>query len=66
MIALAWTRAHHVTIPTSSPWFFWVWIATLILVGTTVHYGFERPARSWLRRRLVEPAPAPVVAAPAA
>lgn len=62
MIALAWTRAHHVTIPTSSPWFFWVWIATLVTVGTAVHYGFERPARSWLRRRLVERAPAPVVA----
>jgi peptidoglycan/LPS O-acetylase OafA/YrhL len=66
MIALAWTRAHHVTIPTSSPWFFWVWIATLITVGTAVHYGFERPARRWLRRRLAEPVPASAVAAPAA
>ena len=66
MILLAVTRARHVTIPTSSPWFFWVWIATLVSVGTAVHYGFERPARSWLRNRLVATTPAPLAAAPAA
>jgi len=66
MIILAVTRARHATIPTSSPWFFWVWIATLVSVGTAVHYGFERPARRWLRDRLVARAPVPAVAVPAA
>jgi peptidoglycan/LPS O-acetylase OafA/YrhL len=57
MILLTVTRAHHATIPTSSPWFFWAWIVTLVSVGTAVHHGFERPARKWLRGRLVERAP---------
>jgi peptidoglycan/LPS O-acetylase OafA/YrhL len=62
MIVLAVTRARHVTIPTSNPVFFWAWIGTLVSVGAAVHYGFERPARKWLRGRLVDRVPASAAA----
>lgn len=66
MIVLAVSRAQKLTIPTSSRWFFWAWIATLVCVGTVVHYGFERPAQRWLRRRTVVKPGSPVLVAPAA
>jgi peptidoglycan/LPS O-acetylase OafA/YrhL len=66
MIILAVTRAHRVTIPTSSPGFFWAWIATLVVVGTVIHYGFERPARRWLRARLARETPVAAAVAPTA
>jgi peptidoglycan/LPS O-acetylase OafA/YrhL len=65
MIILALTRARGVAIPTSSPWFFWAWVVSLLCLGTIVHYGFERPALSWLRGRW-SPRPVPVVVAAAA
>lgn len=57
MILLSLTTVRGVALPTSSPWFFWAWVRALICLGTVVHYGFERPALRWLRRRL-SPRPA--------
>jgi peptidoglycan/LPS O-acetylase OafA/YrhL len=61
MIVLAVARERKLTIPTSSTWFFWTWIGTLLLLGTALHFAFERPARRYLRHRLLgltAPAPA--------
>jgi peptidoglycan/LPS O-acetylase OafA/YrhL len=57
MIILAVAHTRHLTIPTSSTTFYWIWIATLLVAGTVIHLTFERPARRWLRRRFVGRAP---------
>jgi peptidoglycan/LPS O-acetylase OafA/YrhL len=54
MIILSVAHFRQFTIPTSSPWFFWTWLATLLVAGTMIHFAFERPARRWLRGRLVD------------
>jgi peptidoglycan/LPS O-acetylase OafA/YrhL len=64
MIFLAIMRARKVAIPTESPWLLVGFAAVLVVAATLTHYGFERPARRWLRRRL-EASPAPAAVAPA-
>jgi peptidoglycan/LPS O-acetylase OafA/YrhL len=53
MVILSVARARKLTIPTSSIWFFWAWLAALLCVGTVVHFALERPSRRWLRGRLM-------------
>jgi peptidoglycan/LPS O-acetylase OafA/YrhL len=66
MVALAVARERKLTIPTSSAGFYGLWLATLLVVGTVVHHGLERPARRWLRERLIQrPGRLETVVAPA-
>ncbi|HVT07037.1 MAG TPA: acyltransferase [Polyangia bacterium] len=63
MILLSFTAVRGIQLPTTRPWFFWAWVGSLLILGTIVHYGFERPVMAWLRQRLLQrPAVRPVAA----
>jgi peptidoglycan/LPS O-acetylase OafA/YrhL len=51
MIFLYIVRAYHLQVPLQSPWMMVGFAATLIVAASAAHYGFELPARGWLRRR---------------
>jgi peptidoglycan/LPS O-acetylase OafA/YrhL len=63
MIFLAVTRARKIALPTESPWMLAGFAAVLVVAATAVHYGFERPARRWVRHRAAVAALAPAKAA---
>jgi peptidoglycan/LPS O-acetylase OafA/YrhL len=48
-LTLAVSRAYKLTLPTESPWMLLCWVVVIVLAATATHYGFELPARRWLR-----------------
>jgi peptidoglycan/LPS O-acetylase OafA/YrhL len=73
MLALALARAAKFSLPIRSPWFMAAYAATVVVAGTAVRYGLEKPASRWLRGRFLpraapvgQPAPALAAAQPAA
>jgi peptidoglycan/LPS O-acetylase OafA/YrhL len=62
MVFLAIMRVRKVAVPTESPWLLAGFAAVLLVAATATHYGFERPARRWMRQRL-EASPPPATAA---
>jgi len=63
MIFLAVMRARKIAIPTESPWLLAGFAAVLVVAGAATHYGFERPARRWVRNRTAVAAVVPGAAA---
>lgn len=65
MITLAVANAHNWSLPTASAWFFFLYLVTILSLGTIAHYALERPARRWIRARFLTNARRAVVEAPA-
>jgi peptidoglycan/LPS O-acetylase OafA/YrhL len=63
MIFLAIMRARKVEVPTESPWLMLGFAVVLVVAATATHYGFERPARRWIRTRTAAGSAPPVPAA---
>jgi len=64
MVTLTIAQRSGIKLPITEPWFLFAYAAVLVVASAAAHYGFERPARSWLRDRL-SPRKAPRAAAPA-